>query len=83
MKELQIEYPKAHPHAKELSELRAQADLLYKEIEESETNARTAYKHAMESLVQMGTQRLKSHEKLKELAGIMREIEDLAVKPFI
>ena len=77
------EYPEAHPHAGEMKDLRAKADVLYREVEDAENNAREAYKQSMDQLVYMGQQRLLTHEKLKAIAEILKEIEELASKPFI
>jgi mevalonate kinase len=78
-----VVYPERHPHAVELRAKKTEVDELYKSIHELTEEARKHYQQGFQEFKLMGEKHKSIHDKLKELAVKLEELEDITVKPTI
>jgi hypothetical protein len=77
----EVPYPESHPHAQKLRELKDKIDEKYRESDGHTEKAREHYKLAQENLRDMSTEMKASHDSLKEIVKLMRELEAVVVSP--
>lgn len=78
-----IEYPEAHPRAKEIRAKQEAINNLFSEFGNLLKKAREDYHQAHEFLRQMGQAQLDGQNKLKACADGMKELEAIITAPTI